>query len=432
MTRMKKRLWLGILVAFVLSAFSIAKTLDVWIVGWTNEMTKIAEDLIATEYTSKTGVKVNITPIGWADGNKITLAIISNDAPDIVSAGVELGIRGSLIDLRKTFGNEFEELESTLFPAITKQLHFEGTRFAIPQNISVMNAAYRTDILAEMGLEIPVTWNEVYLIRPKLNANGREMAFHYGSPDYSSIWGAYTLITQHGGNFYKTDGFTSAMDEPESIRGFTEYVELYTKHKMPLSVTGITQFRSGELAMMIDGYWMYTNLLQSAPEIAGKWEAGLIPGTKRLDGTVNHGTFTGGTHFAIPTTTKNKQQAWDFIKWFLSSEIQRKYVDLIINRIPGSLMVPTSMAALYNLEGLPGNIAQVIHAQVDESVPVPYAPTQSVLHRFVAFAIQSCIQLGSDPEAEAKNAAIEMNKEMDRRKIEYKRFLDQLAKESTI
>jgi len=411
-----------------LSLTGFAEILDVWIVGWTNEMARIAEDLIASDYTPRTGVEVDITPIGWGDGDKITLAIISNDAPDIVTGGVELGIRGALIDLRKTFGDEFDELEATIFPAITQQLHFEGTRFAISQNISVMNAAYRTDVLAEMGMEVPVTWDEVNQMRPKLNANGRELAFHYGSPDYDALWGAYTLITQHGGNFFQKDGFTSAMDQPESIEGFTKYIEFFTKHNMPQSTTGLTQFRSGELAMMIDGYWMYTNLLQSAPEIAGKWQADLIPGTKRPDGTINHGTFTGGTHFAIPTTTKDKERAWDFIKWFLSTDTQRKFTDAVITGIPGFLMVPSSMDALYTLEGLPGNIAQVIHAQIEESTAVPYAPTAGVLYRFVNFAIQSCIQLGSDPKAEAINAAQEMNKEMDRRKIEYKRFLDQLAK----
>ncbi len=424
-----KRSVLCFLLILALSFCLSAKTLEVWIVGWTNEMARISEDLIAAEYTPKTGVEVDITPIGWGDGNKITLAIISNDAPDIVTGGVELGIRGALVDLRKTFGQEFEELEATLFPAITQQLHFEGTRFGITQNISVMNAAYRVDILANHGMEIPVTWDDVLKMRPKLNANGHELAFHYGSPDYDSIWGAYTLITQHGGNFFHKDGFTSAMDMPESIQGFTAYIELFTKHNMPLSTAGVTQFRTGELAMIIDGYWMYTNLIYSAPEIAGKWQAGLIPGTRRPDGTINHGTFTGGTHFAIPTTTKDKQAAWDFIKWFLSAETQRKFTDAIIIGIPGSLMVPSSMEALYTLEGLPREIAHVIHEQIDQSAAVPYAPTAGVLYRFVNFAIQSCIQTGADPAEEAKKAAEEMNREMDRRKVEYKRFLDQLAKE---
>lgn len=106
------------------------------------------------------------------------------------------------------------------------------------------------------------------------------------------------------------------------------------------------------------------------------------------------------------------------------------FVDEIIRKVPGSLMVPTSMEALYNLEGLPQNIARTIHAQVDESQAVPYAPTQGVLYRFVEFAIQSCLQQGADPAEAAKKAAAEMNSEMDRRKVEYSRFLKQLQGDS--
>jgi hypothetical protein len=65
---------------------------------------------------------------------------------------------------------------------------------------------------------------------------------------------------------------------------------------------------------------------------------------------------------------------------------------------------------------------------LDESVAVPYAPTAGVLYRFVDFAVQACVQNGKDPEAEAKKAAAEMNKEMNQRKVEYKRFLDKLQK----
>lgn len=430
---MKKKVTTMLIVLLLLSLCSSAATkrLEAWCIGFSNEMATIANGIIAKEFTPKTAIEVKIVPIAWGDGDKIFLSIISNDAPDIITGSVvELGIRGSLLDLRKTFGKEFDDLEAQLFPAITAPLHFEGTRFGVPQNVSVMNAAYRTDILAEMGFGIPNLWTDVYKMLPKVKANKKEMGFFYGSPSYAGLWGAYTLITQHGGNFFKTDGFTSALDSPESIRGFKEYVELFTKHKMPQTSTGIPSFRTGEWIMMIDGYWMYTNLLNGAPEIKGKWEPGLIPGVLRSSGEINHGTFTGSTSLGIPKTSKNYKEAWEFIKWFCSPEIQLIYTEEVIAKIPGFLQVPTARSALYNLKGLPMNIAKIIHTQIDESQAVPYAPTSSVLYRFVDFAIQSCLQQGKDPETEAKNAATEMNKEMSRRKVEYKRFLDQMSKEN--
>lgn len=413
----------------LLSLISNALELEVWIIGWSTEYANIAEGIISREFTPKTNIEVDIVPLAWGDGNKVILSLISGDAPEIVTASVvELGIRGSLLDLRKTFGEEFDDLEAQLFPAITKQLHFEGTRFGVPQNVSVMNACYRTDILAEMGFEIPNTWDDVYVMLPKLHSNNRDMGFYYGSPESNSIWGAYTLITQHGGNFFKSDGFTSAMDTPESIKGFNEYIELYTKHGMPKAGAGNTPFRTGEWVMFIEGYWTYTNLLHGAPELAGKWAPGLIPGTKRPNGTINHGTFTGGTNFGIPTTTKHPKEAWEFIKWFCSADVQAMCVNEFMAKSPGTLQVPSAKDALYGLNQLPEEFARTIHAQIDESVAVPYAPTANVLYRFVEFAVQSCIQQGANPEDEARDAAKEMNQEMDRRKIEYKRFLDQLAK----
>ncbi|HHY20113.1 MAG TPA: extracellular solute-binding protein [Firmicutes bacterium] len=433
---MDRRVLVVILLIMCLSGFSWAEKVEVWALGFSNEMVEVANNLAAKEFTPKTGIDVKFVPLAWGDGNKVFLALISNDAPEIISSGlggiVELGLRGSILDLRETFGKEFDELEAQFFPAITEPLHWMGTRFGVPQNVSLMNAAYRIDILSDMGVDIPELWDDVYKILPKLKAQKRDMGFFYGSPNYDSIWGAYTLITQHGGNFFHKDGFTSAMDNPESIRGFTEYIELFTKHKMPTSGPGLTAFKSGEWAMMIDGYWMYTNIMYGAPELQGKWAPGLIPGTKRPDGTINHGTFSGATTFAIPKTTKNPQAAWEFLKWFCSAPVQKQYTDEVVTKIPGFLQVPTARDALYNLSGMPEDIVKTLHAQLDQSIAVPYAPTANVLYRFVDFAIQACVQQGNNPEAEARKAASEMNKEMARRKIEYKRFLDKLAKENKL
>ena len=61
---MKKTLYLSLVLILALSLVGSAKVLEMWIVGWTNEFARIAEDLILTYYTPQTGVEVDITPIG--------------------------------------------------------------------------------------------------------------------------------------------------------------------------------------------------------------------------------------------------------------------------------------------------------------------------------------------------------------------------------
>ena len=70
-----KRSVLCFLLILALSFCLSAKTLEVWIVGWTNEMARIAEDLIAAEYTPKTGVEVDITLLAGAMAIKSPLLL---------------------------------------------------------------------------------------------------------------------------------------------------------------------------------------------------------------------------------------------------------------------------------------------------------------------------------------------------------------------
>ena len=427
-----KKGWL-IIFLLTISLCVCAKRIDVWLYGFSNEMAKVVSSMVDKDFTPKTGIEVRITPLAWTDGNKVFLALVAGDAPDVLSGGtsgvLEWGLRGSVYDLRETFGDDYINLENQLFATITGPLKWEGTRFGVPQNVRVMTAAYRTDILREMGMGIPNTWAELYTMLPKIKAKGREMAFDYGNPNYAPEWGIYTLATQHGGQFYGQDGFTSAFDRKESIIGFKEYTELYTKHKFPQSGPGFEPFKRGEWLMDIDGYWLLSNLQAAAPELQGKWEPGLIPGVKRATGEVNHGTFTGSTAFAIPKTAKDPQASWQFIKWFCNEKTQQQYVEQVMRDIKGFMQVPTAKQALANLQSLSPAIRATLYKQINESYAVPYAPTSGVLIRFVQFALHEVLLNKRTPEEAALNAASEMNKEMSRRKIEYQRYLSKLTKE---
>lgn len=429
-----KRLSLIVLVLLIVSFGVNAKKIEVWLYGFSNEMASVVNQMINKEFTPKTGIDVKVTPLSWNDGDKVFLALVAGDAPDVLSGGtsgiLEWGLRGSLYDLRETFEQEYIDLEAQLFDAITGPLKWEGTRFGVPQNVSLMTAAYRTDILSQMGFAIPDTWEELYKMLPKIKAQGKEMAFDYGSPNYAPEWGIYTLVTQHGGQFYGKDGFTSAFDRPESIRGFTEYTELYTKHKLPQSGPGFDPFRRGEWLMNINGYWLLSDLQVSAPELQGKWSPGLIPGVKRANGEINHGTFTGSTAFGIPKTAKDPKASWEFIKWFCNENTQQQYIELVMSQIKGFMQVPTAKKALANVSTLSPAIRETLYKQIHESYAVPYAPTSGVLLRFISFSFHEVLLDRKTPEEAAKHAASEMNKEMSRRKVEYQRFLDRLKKET--
>ncbi len=423
-----KRWVIALLILFPLVCY--ATTIECWLVGPTNEMLAILSDLTVGTFTKQTGIEVKYQILTWGDYyNRSLLALASRESPDIFTLGSEImdfGVRGGVVDLTRFQPQEVKELEKQLFSSLMGPVSFQGTRFGIPYEMGGIVTAYRVDLLKDMGMDIPVKWDDIRKWQPKALAQKKTFGFHYGSIEYASEWGAYTLITQNGGQFFSKDGFSSTLDMPESIKGFEEYIELFTKYKFPHVGIGIVPFVSGEWLMITDGTWLYPNLTKGAPQLAGKWKIDLIPGTVNKDGVVNHGTFAGGTYLSIASQSKHKNEAWEFIKWLTSVNVQKDFCNAVFSQISGSMWLPANKAA-FNQINLDESFRQSFYKQVEQSSPVPPAINVNVLYRYVKFAIDKSILKGINPKVAIVEAAKEMNQDMNKRRKEYNRYLQELG-----
>ncbi|MCC2728377.1 hypothetical protein LK490_21270, partial [Blautia sp. MSK22_86] len=72
-------------------------------------------------------------------------------------------------------------------------------------------------------------------------------------------------------------------------------------------------------------------LMVSAPEIKGLWDFTLIPGTEKTDENGNtyidrSDFITGsGTMMIASDDEDTKQRAWEFMKWWASSDTQVRF-----------------------------------------------------------------------------------------------------------
>jgi len=415
-----------LLLIFMLTSLIQAIELEIWYVGWTNEFKAVAQGIIEDQFSAKTGIKVKVEPLSWGDYyNKYLLSLASHDTPDIFVLGtetVDFGLRGGIVDLAKFKPAEFAQMEKQVFGSLMGPFSFRNTRFGIPVSIGAMVAAYRKDILTEMGMDIPNEWEDIKKWQPKALAQKRTFGFHYGSVQYDSVWGAYTFITQNGGQLFNPDGFSSALDKPAAIKGFQEYISMFKDHKFPHAGVGIAPFVSGEWLMITDGLWLYPNLLQHAPQLKGKWVLDLFPGTKQSDGSIHHGSFASSSVMSISIYSKHKEEAWQFIKWFTAAKTQTDISNVIREQVPGSIWLPANKEALSKIN-IDEDARKAFYGQLSHSEPAPYAINVSVLYRFVQFAVDKCILQNADPKEAILKAAEEMNNEMARRKKEYARLL---------
>ncbi len=303
----------------------VTEVLDVW-VSYGEDWGSLIQELADSDFTPKTGigVKIHVVPAGQLNSggaNALLLAVSSGTAPD-VTLGTEVGsvgefaLRNAVADL-----TQFEDYEEVIERYQEKRmipLTSGDAVYGLPeiQNFQVM--IYRKDILSDLGLALPETWEDLYnYVLPVLYQNNMEFYCPLNLDPF---------IYQSGGTYYNEDMTMSALDSEKAFRGFREWVELYSVQGVPIAASFFNRFRSGEMPIGIGDMAMYMQIRAAAPELKGRWGIALIPGHVQEDGTVNHSQGACVTQAGMILSQSDKQEAgWEFLKWWTSDEVQIRY-----------------------------------------------------------------------------------------------------------
>ena len=313
---------------------NVKSTLDVWITRG-KEWGAVLKELADEEFTLNTGIqiKLNVLPGGQLNAgaiNVLMLSIISGNPPDVAIGmnarqPVEFAIRDAAVDL--TQFSDFEEVKSRFLPGIVEPYYYEDGCYGIPETMNFSVLVYRKDILKEFGLGIPNTWDDVYKkVMPVLHRNRMDFT---PAPLASFLY-------QRGGDFYTEDGLRSGLGTPEAYLAFKEWTEQFTSYKMPPAYEFYNRMRRGTMPIGIGDFLTYVRLSVAAPELIGRWGIAFLPGTRRPDGTIDRSTISSAAPMAsielpsgegvmIVSGTDLKDEAWEFMKWWTSEDVQVQF-----------------------------------------------------------------------------------------------------------
>jgi ABC-type glycerol-3-phosphate transport system substrate-binding protein len=292
--------------------------LNVWVMrgrDYVNLLQELADEL----FTPVTGVEVKVNLI--TDENLLVLANAAGIQPDVAlglaqNRPFDYALRNAIVDL--TEFADFEEVASHYAPGAILSYFYDGGYYALPETQSFNVLFYRKDILEQLGLEVPETWDDVYEMLPTLQQNHRN--FHVNRTDF------LPFIYQNGAEFFKADGTGILLDSPEAFAGFKQWTDLYSIYGVKQEVPSFYQhFRRGTLPIGIADYNMFVQLTASAPELYGRWGIAPIPGKAQPDGTIARWASGGQNAAVIYKKTEKKEAAWQFMKWWLSAEVQERY-----------------------------------------------------------------------------------------------------------
>ena len=322
--------------------------LTLW-VGSGRDQANVIKALIDETFTNETGIGVNVQLV---DMSTLLKASLVGEGPDVAiqvantngvagavlltgnDTPVNYGIRNAVLDLNQ-FG-DMDAVAANFSEAAMTQFRYKDAIFALPETITYPVMFYRKDILAEIGLEVPRTWDEVKVAMTVLAKNQMEFGMLANEQLFAS------LLYQNGGEYYTEDAKASALDSDISVNSFKTFCEYYTDYKLDRETSVEERFRTGECPIIIADYTTYNNFAVSAPDIAGLWSFTQIPGTVQEDGSVDYSVACTGLASMIMGDTLYPDESWEFLKWWTSADTQTMYGREMESLMGSAARVPTA------------------------------------------------------------------------------------------
>ena len=436
--------------------------IEVWIVTG-RDQSQVLKNMIDDSFTPKSGINVNVKLI---NPSSLLTAVVAGNGPDIVistyqSQPVDYALRNANVNLRRF--KDCDEVLSWFMPSAYKPYEYDGGVYALPEQLTYNLMFYRKDILEQLGLEVPQTWEDLIEILPTLQGNNISVGVPYPNittPDMSAF---YSMIYQAGGQIYNKAGDKSVVDSEPGIAAFKTYTSLYNSYGIPIVYDFMSRFRTGEMAIGIANYTTYNTIVVGAPEIRGLWDFTYLPGTKDEKGNINRSNVAGGVctmmikkgkslddldltnlpelaytdnngkAFAqgvIPgvdektwkEVMKNESRmndAWEFMKWWVSSDVQVRF-----GREMEALLGSSARYATANkdaLKQLSWNSKQIkiLTESMDETVGVPEVPGSYYTPRHIVNATRRVINEKDDARETLIDYTRKINEELTRKRLEF-------------
>ena len=402
------------------------ESITLWI-GSGRDQANVIKSLVDESFTNETGIGVNVqlvdmttllkaTLVGEGPDVAIQVANTNGVAGAVLATGndtpVNYGIRNAVLDLSRF--DDVDEVMARFPEAAYEQFVYDGAIYALPETITYPVMFYRKDILKEIGLEVPTTWDEVKVAMTVLAKNQMEFGMLANEQIFAS------MLYQNGGTYYNEDGTASALDSDIAVSTFKDFCEYYTDYKLDKETSVEERFRTGECPIIIADYTVYNNFAVSAPDIAGLWSFTQIPGTVKEDGSVDHSVASTGLASMIMADTEHADASWQFLKWWTSEETQTKYGREMEGLMGSAARVPTANYEAFLNMPWPVDDFEALQKSMNWVKGIPQVPGGYYSWRNVYNAFYTVVNNNDTalPREELMDKVIYINAEIDYKREE--------------
>lgn len=373
-------------------------TIEVWVSAGRDQANMIKQ-LIDNDFTPNTGIAVNLKLVQ----GQLMNATAAGAGPDVVlqlgnSEPVNYAVRNAAYDL-KQFA-DYEEVASRFRASALTPYELEGGVYALPETQTFSVMFYRTDVLEELGLTAPATWEEMFHVVGRLQRKNMTVGIQPPNSvagNFNALSSMAMLLYQRGGEMYLDGNTRSGLSSQEAKDAFSMWVSLYVDYELPVKYDTLTRFRSGEMPVVIEDFTFYNLLQVAAPEIRGMWSFCQVPGTVQADGSVDHSVSGTGICCMLMEAAEDKNAAWEFMKWWTSAPVQTQYGKDIENQLGVSARYPSANVEAF--ASMPWSAAElgILNAQWENVHGIPEVPGGYFTARHLNNAFRRVLNYHEDP-----------------------------------
>ncbi len=323
-------------------------------------------DIASGEYSNKLTVMLN-------GGNDLDVVWVKDpdNAPSIAE-------RGQLEDL-----TPYIEKDGVDIAAMngSDALKLDGKQVALPVSTGFYVLYYNKDIFDAAGVDYPgndMTWTEFEELAKKVTSG------EGNDKKYGALCQTWQACVQ---NWAVQDGKHTILDTDYSF--MKPYYEMALRMQDEGTVmdystlkTGNIHYSSvfmeGQCAMMPMGSWFMSTMIEKtkAGETSVNWGVATLP---HPDGVEAGWTVGSTTPMGVSASSKNKDAAWEFVKYCSGEEGAKIYADC--GMIPARMNADT-IKALAALDGMPEGLEEALqtkHVAMDRPLEVHSAEVNQML-----------------------------------------------------
>ena len=404
---------------------------EVWL-AYGRDQSQVIRSLINNDFTPNTGITVDLKLVS---GGTLMPSILSGMGPDAyIGVGqnevINYAIRGALVELDTIETLEEGEFEDTIkdfdesamlvlgIENANREMHY----FGLPETQNFTMMFVRDDILHDLGIDIPKTWDDVKETIPILQSNNMLIGM---------IKDENIFLYQMGGDLFADDGMRINLDSNVALEAFNTMCEMFTMYSFPYQYDFANRFRTGEMPIGFASYTAtYNQLKVFATEIEGLWSFRPLPGYYDENGKLNRQSVSVITAISIIDGCENVDATWDFIKWHADDQCQIDYANEMVALLGPSAKHPT--ANIDALKSLPWTASELanLEIQFESLAAIPNYPGRYIVERYTQFAFLAALNKKADPVTEMLSYIKTINTEITRKRQEFK--LETLADGQTL